>query len=957
MRYYLNDIEITPLVAPTIGETKDRTLDSATFEYQFSDKRECFKPMSDFRIEETNETLNFVVVSDQVETIKKGSTQAYKHSLTLAQSPRKFSKIPVRNSVFSNYYNQLNIGYTSRNVVGASFGTEQSLRDNYDETITIKNNGDYLLNIEVSIDYMTNASGSTYYSQYGKVVNATIPLIKLVKANDLTSKTTIASGVFVSDETTLKSNVYLEKGTYIVSIAKATFNKTISIDGTVAPTIRARVEVLSTQNGNSLFNLLDTLNKQIALSDDNFTNQKPFVLPYTTSDEFYQTLVNTEAPEFTFTQMNLYECISTILGFLDGEPTLDKKNKLGIDYFNDKNKTKTTLSDKTNYSSSIGEEKYCNGLLVDINKGHTENAITIPNKYSALRIRYLDYGVQQENENWGIPLPHPIDYIKRVYVYLNGTFNNYSGGNVYFNNTKLDLTSCVISETQYLLLNNSALPSNRPKTDLVRQNCIKYSRGDNFLSFGGSYQNTTYLNTDILISAISKAISRTFGYNDLLTDFYEYPRTTKYNTQLTYQIEYVPIIQTRMVIQGNENKYNGFERLDQSTGDVSLNRLGQNMFGQVSMLGNETRHLTQQFNDFETRIKKGTIWNDNGEEWVANNIQNTLYKDFNIQNIEFTKNFNSLSNFIKLNQNKRFSNIDNSIVQRSEDVYCEYVYISQTDTITSENIHFYNQVIKNSILNMLTNTDSVEFPTYAIFRNGNTDISMNFAKYGSGNALCFEFGFDEPMSAGKYLDSSSGENIWKPIIYTDKDGSKDLITLFLVSVASDYSTGLNPDYPLIVDYTKFTILADFTNLQFYKKPNEIFALNYEIIFLPAPKQDIFFGEQFINNNLLLDKKPNLPFKIYYSSSERYSILDKKALGSEYSGNGNWKLTSNHFEYGANITISGVSVWTTFVLPVNTLSWCICDQDNNILIAFNVLNVSSVHTTPIEFYIANKHTRL
>ncbi len=944
MRFYLNNIEVFPIVAPTIEEVKNKALDSCNLTLGFTSKRECYKPMLPLLItDELNNEYNFVIVSDQVENVKKGATQYYQHTLTFTHRARALSKLPVRNSVFSNYYNEMNVAYNSSYASSIGNGSI-ALTNNYNEQLYIKNDGDFIVEIEISVDYTEYlATSTTYYSKYGKVLTATIPNITLTGPTTIT----IPIAKKTNDSMTIQKTITLAKGYYSISVSNATFQMNSGYSGSIAPSIRTRVSVISGKSGNSLYNTLDILRKQIALSDDEFTNPSPFILPYTESDEFYQTLKNTESPEFTFTQMDAFQCVANILYFLDGEPTLNKKNKLGIEYYNDKNKTRITLDNTTNYSSSIAEEKYCNGLLVDINKGHVQNTITIPNKYSGLAIRYLDYGLQSDNDNFGIPLPYGIDYLKRVYVILNGSFVDFDGVNISFNNTKIDITKEIVNDIEYLLLNKSVNPDMHPNTALTQQSAFHFSKGDKFIKFGGNFQFQSLITRDILTFVVDKAIARTFGYiPSTAFDCFPQPIVNVSNTtEVSFQIEYVPIIQTKLLIQGNENKYSGYERLDQTSGDVSMARLGSNLFGQVSMLGNESRYLTKAFSSFENRIKKGTIWKDNNEERVANDIQNTINGRFTTQNIQFTKNFNSLSNFIQLNQNKRFSNIDNSIVQRSEDVYCEYVYFSLENNLTKENIHFDANIIENSILMMLRNLTFTNFPTYSVFRNGNTDISMDFVKFGSGNTLCFVMSFEDTMSAGKYNDN----NTRKPIIYTDADGSKDLVSFTFYSVQPTYTQDLNPNYPLIVNTTNFNELGHFTNLQFYKKPNEIFALNYEIVFLPAPDQEIYFGEQFIINNLMVGNRPNLPCKIFYSTNEKYSILDKKALGSEYINSGYW-VKNNNNEFSC-VDENELPI----ALPLSSVSWCICDENENILIAFNIANETI--TNNAVFYVATRHTRL
>ena len=149
-----------------------------------------------------------------------------------------------------------------------------------------------------------------------------------------------------------------------------------------------------------------------------------------------------------------------------------------------------------------------------------------------------------------------------------------------------------------------------------------------------------------------------------------------------------------------------------------------------------------------------------------------------------------------------------------------------------------------------------------------------------------------------------------------------------------------------------TKIGGFTNLEYYKKPNEIFALNYEIICLPYNNQEIFIGEYFIKyNGLIGNAIPKQELRLYVSDTEIYSILDKYALGTKQSGT--FTIVFNESNTGvirAQIYKGG----SLYQLDKKIVSWALTDENNNIYISANQnLEINKGLT----FYIKTSRERL
>ena len=136
---------------------------------------------------------------------------------------------------------------------------------------------------------------------------------------------------------------------------------------------------------------------------------------------------------------------------------------------------------------------------------------------------------------------------------------------------------------------------------------------------------------------------------------------------------------------------------------------------------------------------------------------------------------------------------------------------------------------------------------------------------------------------------------------------------------------------------------------FYKRPNEILSLNYQLVFLPFDKE-VIIGNALITENGLLKNLQNKKLYIYYSYSEKYSVFDTKVLGSN-----KVEITSHEIITSNNslrFILTGDGVWDYTKLK----SYAIGDELGNLYIGFNSLFVLSPQIQ-VRFYFITKHNRL
>lgn len=126
-------------------------------------------------------------------------------------------------------------------------------------------------------------------------------------------------------------------------------------------------------------------------------NRDKFKLP--TSGDFYNTLKNTIAPNFSFTQSDLYSAIAQVYLYLDGVPTLDENGVLGIEYFNDNNSSLKYQDSPNDIVKTVTEDRYANGLITDFQKGDKDTPLVFPCKNGLAITQCLDIGATSLNDS------------------------------------------------------------------------------------------------------------------------------------------------------------------------------------------------------------------------------------------------------------------------------------------------------------------------------------------------------------------------------------------------------------------------------------------------------------------------------------------------------------------------------------------------------------------------------
>ena len=683
-------------------------------------------------------------------------------------------------------------------------------------------------------------------------------------------------------------------------------------------------------------------------------------------------LKETYTPNLIFTQLTAFECINEVFSLLDATLKVDvdeNDNKiLDIEYFNDWDNKKYETADLklTARNVAIGEDHFTNGLITYYQDGRAEV------KTDWIPLRNTELGVAT-GLNAGVIVPFNIDIINEAFLLVPdgasmGTRFVIHGGSAipaFVNDIpsfNLDISFFIVEESMWTYLDTAATGQIDEPKKKYQINTITYQKGGNRIDFSLTWKLLNIFDTTVINQLIDSAYFRMCGLSNS-SSLYNFWKANVWDSDWLnkfFKINYIASVDGRTKIDTLVNKYDGETLVDQYNGAVDLNKMGVNLLGLSLKMGEPTLNIAQKICKWEDRIKKGEIYKYDGAYWIANVCAYTILPDGLVRtNVSFVKNFNALSMNTRLLREKRLSTISSALTQKSEDNIVDYIYVSTLRELypypETQPLVFSIDVIKDLIKKTLwKNSTYNKNIKSALFTSDGIGafVYLPMHKYGSGNSICFEMSFDNPKSAG---DQTKTENIgWlsatkiftKPINYTDENGFFDACS---IGFFSENDLTITQDFP----YVAFDIdktLGLIHDYEVYKQPNEVFALNYELCFLPLDIEKDFIGQRFINDNAFVNDDYDLgneDIYFYYSTDGFiYSHLDRKAHG-----NTRLPITQVFDVQGTNYR--GLSFRHSYIDNyANIKSWCLARENGDILFASNRMPPNA-YDVDIYFYTRQK----
>jgi hypothetical protein len=443
-------------------------------------------------------------------------------------------------------------------------------------------------------------------------------------------------------------------------------------------------------------------------------------------------------------------------------------------------------------------------------------------------------------------------------------------------------------------------------------------------------------------------IDSSSDYTDVTVSF-----TTPIDDTL-FKVHYVPIPKSTRFNIDRQDITDVYKKStiisNQQSRIVNTNNFIDNVQGKINKIGNSELKLSNRVTDVSD-IYNVSDYTD--ENFVLTNKEIIFFKDFLDCNYELSRNWNMLSQFISVNSEIRQWEIGEQDTLKRNLLYKEFVEIDVVNSGNGIKDSTWVQVNGAKCFIDTFNINSTYEPVKnAIIDSSETtkDLICGMSSIGGGSSLLFNFQFESNAYAGNHLEELSSQIANQYDSYTDEVGKMESAVFYLYDefekeLIYDTQKELANLYPQTdKTYIETTLIKNDSDLMIYKDNREEIGLTLQLQMINKDIQKIVLGKALSNKNRLVNE--NAPSTIYLKVYEDSSFgkNDRLTAPDATLGALTPTLTIDYTNYKITVTHSE--------LDSEVQSWCLTDENNNILIAVNqdgtLLNV-------VTFDFNNKRT--
>ena len=624
-----------------IQKALDETLDFAVVELPNTRRKEPFAPFTPVEIGRGEHAMSFIVAIDEVSTAY--GTNRYKHTITVMEATKATERIMCGAKAFTN---PLVRDYTDgktfvRGILSAFY---QDKGDSYEYEITTYDN------IPVATMYKSpiNDDNITIYADdfgigLGAVSAATV---KIVYENGNSPITKYGDGFFIKKSAIKYSKSYADITNvldiiprYGTGVHGVIYDITFSDDS--KRTIYFEIAVTEKPASRDPYTVEDVVNILLDTSETirEDLDSPRYRLRYKSEEQ--RKIFQNSAPEFRFSNgRSLWECLREVGQYVHAIPRAVHDLTDGLDYieFDELGGLeRADLSKGTRYggASTVTVGDYTAGLealaanLVNLDD-EADGSMTEPFGGGYMSLRAATEEVRITEGTGIIKTANPIEKIIKVEV---GVFN--AGGKTYAGG---DITPYIFEKSEYDILSgfSGAYPTSKTYALYYQQGApniegLWYKAQDAAASALNAFEDYSITNVITAVTGAPSGILRGLDYPNLM-----------------FKVTYIPSVTAR--IRQYKPDYDGvFPSVmahNQSANKLSARAFGENLRGQLAMMGNASETVNYIFKRPEDLPEAGELYDD---DHYISSITARVYHDFVLAQISLSKGYNELGSRVEIN--------------------------------------------------------------------------------------------------------------------------------------------------------------------------------------------------------------------------------------------------------------------------------------------------------------------
>lgn len=779
----------------TVQNTLDESLDSAMIQLSNMKRKEPFKPFTDAELgTDADGRIDMLVANDEVtEVFGRG---LYNHQITLIEPTKLLERYVMSAKAFTNhtvrnYENggenatvQVNEYYIAYKHIGIrdfdevpdtyqTFKTNQyftllpesekfhipPLKDVYD-SVKIKNI-EYL----GELHFLSAFEVYIYFSKEGPDDPYDISnMVRIYAFESEDPNTDIdKKNIMVDLDSLLNAPLspYMQKQGYYVVEYKVIHRNFVLIGDTedmvvdstmmqYEQRIKISTRIVAPASDDASTYTMQNVLWDLALVMEPLKEGEPWRFSYEFTDPQLKMVENTKAPEFKFPAgRTFWENIREAVKFLHWMPRLvrsreknaESKYAVRFDELGGNEYADLSKGERISGGAGLSVADYADALEANVSNllnadDELEGSIITPCANLGITIR-SDNARIAENDSY-IPTPYPIEKLLKLEA-----FATIDG-----ENKTIDLTPYVFEKTEYDTLSSfsGAFPHSKTYALYYTQGSrnidgLWYRVEDGATTWENSRKRYAITN---IFNAINGTNYSSLGYHSI-----------------TYRVTYVPTITARarqFKTDRTGRGENGALTLpyNQSANKLAARAFGENMRGQIAMLGNKTRKAMYLFGSYPHNIKPGMLFDDKN---YISTITTRVHPDFCVSEIGLSEGYNELGGYLELNNAYRQFEIPGESERHFHiDELCVISSTPQDLEGFAADINVMKYIMQTFTgqVNGVTDISLALATTYSYANKPLETFALPVVSTSIGNSLYFGFRYEDNFSAGS---SATGEGI------------------------------------------------------------------------------------------------------------------------------------------------------------------------------------------------------